>query len=224
MLPLFIPPSGKGPGARNPRVARLRANPDSQQSSSSLIQALKSQVTTTQVLDRSCAANVTMCQTFFTAVANDLVDTANCGLEYDRANMLVTQMYISLRAYSTVYRASCLRDNDGYCFVDSLITNTDDLQLYLLPLNYTLGDRAVPSCSDCNRRIMAIYQSASSDRRQYVAKTYSDAAEKLDVLCGPDFANTTLPEPSAAGILKGPSWMATVAFAVATSVLASLAL
>jgi hypothetical protein len=50
------------------------------------------------------------------SLARELLSASACKADYDNNNAQVVQAYNGLIAYEPLYRASCLRDDDGsYC-------------------------------------------------------------------------------------------------------------
>ncbi|KAI0429202.1 hypothetical protein F5Y09DRAFT_342937 [Xylaria sp. FL1042] len=168
------------------------------QGSQSFFEAEKSFFSITQVLDAACAADVDMCTDYFNDLASSLIADGHCGEEYDRENALVVQAYQGMKTYNTVYKATCLPNEDSktreYCFANA-ITNTttpSNAYLYYLPLNSTLPSTAAPSCGSCTQQTMGIYQNATSNRKADISNTYMSAAEQINSECGANFVNTTL--------------------------------
>ncbi|KAG6365138.1 hypothetical protein INS49_006745 [Diaporthe citri] len=186
------------------------------QSSQSFFEAEKSLVSISTVLDHACEANVTRCTDYLARVAKNLTDSSNCGADYEANNPTIKEAYLGLISYQVVYSATCLKDPDTavYCFGNAVTnaTNPTDTYFYYLPLNSTLPGGTVPICASCLQDTMAIYQVATANRRQPIANTYDSAADQVNTLCGPNFANTTMPEAivSSAGLStfsRGPSWL-----------------
>ncbi|KAJ0109289.1 hypothetical protein J7T55_009621 [Diaporthe amygdali] len=186
------------------------------QSSQSFFEAEKSLVSISTVLDHACEANVTRCTDYLARVARNLTDSSNCGADYQAGNPTVTEAYLGLTSYQVVYSATCLKDPKTavYCFGNAVTnqTNPTETYFYYLPLNSTLPGGTVPICASCLQDTMDIYQVATANRRQPIANTYDSAAEQVNTLCGPNFANTTMPEAivSSAGfsaLVRGPSWV-----------------
>lgn len=168
------------------------------QGSQSFFEAEKSFFSITQVLDAACEADLDMCTDYFNDLAKTLISDDNCGKEYDLQNALVVQAYQGMKTYDTVYRATCLLDDDSklsaYCFANA-ITNastTSNAYLYYLPFNSSLPDNAAPACSSCTRQTMEIYQNATSNRKADIANTYPSAAAQINMECGSNFVNTSL--------------------------------
>lgn len=168
------------------------------------------------MLDHACSANVTRCTDYLAGVARNLTDSSNCGADYDANNPTIKEAYLGLISYQVVYSATCLKDPDTavYCFGNAVTnqTNPTDTYFYYLPLNSTLPGGTVPICAPCLEDMMAIYQVATANRRQPIANTYDSAADQVNTLCGPNFANTTMPEAivSSSGpstFSRGPSWV-----------------
>lgn len=108
-----------------------------------------------------------------------------------------TEAYLGLVSYPVLYSATCLKDPDTniYCFGNAVTnqTNPTETYIYYLPLNNSLPGGTVPVCGSCLQDTMAIYHVATSNRHQPIAYTYQSAADQVDMLCGPSFANQTLP-------------------------------
>ncbi|KAF3769874.1 hypothetical protein M406DRAFT_270867, partial [Cryphonectria parasitica EP155] len=184
------------------------------QGSTSFFAAEESLVTISTVLDHACAANVTSCATYLADVATNLTKTENCGDDYDGGTSTVVDAYMGLVAYQVVYSATCLKNDDtsAYCFGDAVTNSTDPTEtyFYFLPLNSTLPGSTVPNCGSCLQDTMSIYHVATANRKQPIANTYVSAAQDVDVICGPTFANTTLAEAmttsGAFSALRQGSW------------------
>jgi hypothetical protein len=171
------------------------------QGSSSFFEAQRSIVSMTQVLDASCAANVTTCQTYLSNMARELVDNKNCGNEYARSYSTVVQTYLGLIAYQSLYSAGCLRDTktSAYCFANAVTNTTNPRGVYVwyLPLNLTFPDSGQVSCNECTKQSLDIFQSTAANRKLSIAYTYEAAAQLANRQCGANFANATLPPPLA---------------------------
>lgn len=160
---------------------------------------MKSHFETTRVLDHACKADVDACAVYLRRVARNLTSEANCAADYAKGNQMVVKAYVGMMAYQTVYRATCLRDQDtgSYCFANAVDSGSHDAYPYYLPLNLSLPGTAIPSCSECLQQTMAIYQTAAAVRDQPIATTYVSAALQINTICGPDFVSDTLPLPQA---------------------------
>ncbi|KAI2642589.1 hypothetical protein GGS21DRAFT_486410 [Xylaria nigripes] len=168
------------------------------QGSQAFFEAEKSRFGITQVLDAACASDVDKCTDYFNDLASHLIDDDNCGKEFETENALVVQTHQGMKAYGTVYKATCLIDKDdtssNYCFTNAITNNTtpSNSYLYYLPLNSTLPETAAPSCGSCTRQIMQIYQAATSNRKADIVNTYPSAAEQINSECGANFVDTSL--------------------------------
>jgi hypothetical protein len=178
--------------------------------SRSFYEALRSLVGITRTLDATCAANVTFCTSYLKQLAQNLTAPENCGVDYNRGLSTIVDAYNGMVAYAPIYSAGCLRDPEtgAYCYANAVTnrTNPSSTYIYFLPLNSTLPGATVPACGYCLERTMAIYQAATADRTQLIANTYVTAAEQVNVICGPDFANETLAEvPTSSAPTMSPS-------------------
>ncbi|KAL8370117.1 hypothetical protein RB595_000477 [Gaeumannomyces hyphopodioides] len=179
--------------------------------SKSFFQAQKSLVGITNVLDRSCKADVKLCSSYLSGIATQLISKDNCGVDYDMQNSVVTQLRSALLSYETLFSATCLRDptSQAYCFA-SAVTNSSNAQntyFYYLPMNSSLPTDSSPNCNWCVRETMAIYQANAANRKLPIAATYSSAAIEVNSHCGASFVNATMPaEVQSAGVrlLAGP--------------------
>lgn len=168
------------------------------QGSLSMFNAEKSLFSITQVLDATCAANVTFCADYLDKMASNLTEAANCADDYEQQNSAVVQAYLGLKAYQPLYSASCLQDPDtsAYCFANA-VTNSSaiaDTYLYYLPLNISYPNTTTPDCNACSQNVLGIFQAATADRSSAIANTYADAADAVNAQCGATFVNATLPE------------------------------
>ena len=167
----------------------------------------------TQVLDASCAANVTTCTSYMNELATNLTSSAYCATDYGMGNSVVVQAYLAAVAYQSLYSATCLKDVDTaqYCFANAItnLTTPDNAYFYFLPLNQSLPQGAMPSCNTCLRQTMNIFQNAAANRKQPIALTYVSAAQQVDAVCGPNFANQTLPMALVQNLAsaRAPSWL-----------------
>lgn len=170
----------------------------------------------TQVLDASCAANVTFCANYLNDLATDLINSTNCGDDYKLNNAVVLEAYLGMISYQVLYSASCLKDAESsqYCFGNAItnLSTPANAYFYYLPLNISLPGSSMPSCNTCLKNTLTVFRAASSNRDQPIANTYVAAAQQVDELCGSDFANATLPVSSSASshmpLSRSWSWLA----------------
>ncbi|KAF7880812.1 uncharacterized protein EAF02_006703 [Botrytis sinoallii] len=174
------------------------------QNSNSFFQASKSLVRITQTLDASCSANAQSCSTLMSSIASNITSTTACSVDLLAANPLVTQARLGLLAYSTLFTASCLKDpsNGAYCYAQAVTNSSSptDSYIYYLPLNTSLPGGSQPTCNQCLKNTMAIFESAGAVRTSAIAGTYAQAAGMVNVQCGPGFVNASLP---AAAVVTG---------------------
>ncbi|KAG4027520.1 hypothetical protein MFRU_029g00440 [Monilinia fructicola] len=174
------------------------------QNSNSFFQASKSLVRITQTLDASCSANQQKCSTLMTSLASNITSPSACSTDLLAANPLVTQARLGLLAYTTLFTASCLKDpsNGAYCYAQAVTNSSSptDSYIYYLPLNVSLPGGSQPTCNECLKTTMAVFDQAGSVRTSAIAGTYVQAAGQINVQCGPGFVNASLP---AAAVLTG---------------------
>ncbi|MCJ1464398.1 hypothetical protein MMC07_003011 [Pseudocyphellaria aurata] len=170
------------------------------QNSVSFFHASSESNTITQSLDASCNVVFPTCRSIMASFARDLQQDSNCGEDFRRQNPLVGQAYNGLIAYETLYYAGCQKNSQGkYCYAEAILnkssTPVSDSFVYFLPLGIPLPAPSKPSCSQCQVRTMSIFNQAAANTTQPISKTYVDAARMIDLTCGPNFANSTLPAP-----------------------------
>ncbi|KAI9849631.1 MAG: hypothetical protein M1837_002756 [Sclerophora amabilis] len=169
------------------------------QSSNSFFKAARSPVRIHQVLDATCDVDFETCSTLMNDLATRLVLDEYCGQDFEQENPLVGQAYNGFVAYGPLFQAGCLRSGSGsYCFADA-ITNTSspaDSYIYHLALGMSLPGGSQPTCNSCLQDSMSIFANAASDSRQPLRKNYVNAAQQIDLNCGPDFVNSTIPTMS----------------------------
>ncbi|KIW65014.1 hypothetical protein PV04_07306 [Phialophora macrospora] len=188
------------------------------QNSNSFFRAQRSFTLLTQTLDTACNAPLAICSPLMANLATQLIDDANCGQDYRQQNPLVVQAYAGLVAYEPVYRATCLRDENGdtssnsYCFVEAVTntnTNSDgdstsssnstsssstgnsaDFYPYYTAIGLSMPQTASPSCTQCLKETMRIFASYAENAVQPLAKTYLPCAVQVDKTCGSVFVST----------------------------------
>ncbi|KAF2643408.1 hypothetical protein P280DRAFT_467440 [Massarina eburnea CBS 473.64] len=164
------------------------------QTSTGLFDASKSFVRITQTLEATCAANMTQCLGGMNALARELKTNAACGVDYNNNNAQAVQAYNALIAYEPLYRASCLRDDDGnFCYANA-VTNTTtqgtDANPYYMPLGMKLVSGR-PTCNTCLQNTMAIFSTFAGNASQPLSQTYPAGAQQVIVYCGQNFVNVT---------------------------------
>ncbi|KAL8852208.1 MAG: hypothetical protein Q9221_002918 [Calogaya cf. arnoldii] len=193
------------------------------QNSMSFFSVTKSRSTITRTLDGVCRPDDSTCSPLMSSIATQLRRDENCAADYRREQPLVVAAYNGLIAYEPLYKAGCARDpdNGNYCFANA-ITNTSsptDNYPYYLPLGIPLPGGSQPSCTNCLRETMRIFNEAASDRdQQALIRTLPAAAQMINVRCGPGFANESIPSAgqNAGAVSAGiPRW--STAFVLAVS-------
>ncbi|KAI9844380.1 MAG: hypothetical protein M1838_002204 [Thelocarpon superellum] len=166
------------------------------QNSNSFFQAEKSIVTITQTLEASCNVDFATCTATMADFATQIRDDTTCGADFQRQNPLVLQAYNGFIAYAPMYQAGCLRDSSGdYCFADAItnFTSPTDSYVYYVGLGLPLPGGSRPTCNSCLQNTMSIFANASSNSSQPVSQQYVQTAQVIDLNCGPNFVNTTIP-------------------------------
>ncbi|KAI9668686.1 MAG: hypothetical protein M1829_005299 [Trizodia sp. TS-e1964] len=166
------------------------------QNSNSFFQAQKSVVRLTQALDASCNANFKLCVATMADLARQIQQDQNCGQDFRNQQPLVLQAYNGLVSYSPLYYAGCLKASNGnYCFANAATnaSSPTDSYPYYLPLGIAMPGGSHPTCSTCLQNTMALFSNAASNASQPISQTYVQAAQLIDISCGPTFINTTIP-------------------------------
>ncbi|KAF1951772.1 hypothetical protein CC80DRAFT_519247 [Byssothecium circinans] len=164
------------------------------QTSASLFDASKSFVRITQTLEATCAANMTQCLGGMNALARELKTNGACGVDYNNNNAQAVQAYNALITYEPLYRASCLRDDDGnFCYANAVTNSTTqgvDANPYLMPLGMKLVS-GKPTCNSCLQDTMAIFSTFAGNASQPLSQTYPPGAQQVVAYCGQNFINVT---------------------------------
>lgn len=92
-------------------------------------------------------------------------------------------------------------------FADAITNNSSpsDSYPYYLPLGVELPGGARPTCNDCLEETMGIYANAASNASQPISQTFQDAAEQVNMGCGPNFINSTVEITSFAPYSSSPN-------------------
>jgi hypothetical protein len=132
-----------------------------------------------------------------TSLASDLISSSHCGDDYQKQNPLVSQAYAGLVAYEVVYQATCLKSNEtgNYCFADAITNqlNPSDAYPYYAAVGLNLPPASHPTCSKCLKDTLSIFAGYAKDKAQPLATTYIDTAQEVDIDCGANFADTSVP-------------------------------
>ncbi len=130
----------------------------------------------------SCATNVLSRHGAFTnACKNDL----------SLQNPVVTQAYNGLIAYDTLYAASCLTSSTtgNYCYADAVANSSAPTSsyIYYLPLGHVTTRRRATACTECLKDTMSIFVAAADHKQSNFRNNYAQAAQVVDLTCGPSF-------------------------------------
>ncbi len=167
------------------------------QNSNSFFKTSRSAVLLSRALDASCSASLAQCSPLMASLASQLIQDSNCGQDYRNENAIVTQAHAGLISYEPLYRATCLKNSatGNYCFADA-ITNTSNLSdsyPYYTALGTNLPAASRPTCGKCLQDTMGIFAGYAANKDQPVSKTYTSTAQQVDLGCGPQFVNATVP-------------------------------
>lgn len=164
--------------------------------STGFFHTLSSVASTSQVLDIACEADVASCAASMSTFVSDLLDDANCGLDYADGNPLVTSAYINMVTYEPIYRATCLTDPEtsDYCLVNAATntTNPTDYDIYLVPYGSTIDSKSPPTCDACLQATVDTFARFAQVDGQPLAESYIPTAMAVNAACGPDFANVSI--------------------------------
>lgn len=177
------------------------------ENSNSFFRASSSATSLDEILQLSCATNATICTTFLSHLASNLINDNACGQDYELGNPLVSQAYEGMIAYQALYRAACLKDpiTNEFCFTQSASNNTNvaDYYVYFLPLGMPLPGSSRPTCSECLQATMEVFEDEAQYQGQPLTTTYIPAAEQINIGCGPSYANTSVVVGSKSAISAG---------------------
>ncbi len=126
-----------------------------------------------------------------------------CEDDFNRQNPIVRQAYNGLLAYDVLYRASCLHaqptasnnESSDYCFADA-VTNTSaptDSYIYYLPLGIPLPAGTQPTCDQCLKDTMGVFETQAGNQSQPISFVYAQGAQLINQQCGPNFVNQSVP-------------------------------
>ncbi|KAH0336225.1 hypothetical protein KCU81_g8680, partial [Aureobasidium melanogenum] len=173
------------------------------QTSTSFFSIQRSPVRLAQTLGASCSVNFDSCNTLMASLARQIQSPNNCAADLQNQNPTVMQAYTGFIAYQSLYHAGCLLNSNtgSYCFSDA-VTNASsptDSYVYYLPLGISLPSTTTPSCSSCLRDTMSVFASAATNRSQPLSMVYGTAAAMIDLTCGADFVNASIPTVPSTG-------------------------
>lgn len=152
---------------------------------------MQSPLSLIRTLDATChLPSYPTCSTLMSSLATEL-STSSCERDLTLENPLATQAYASLLAYDTLYTASCLTSpsTGNYCYADA-VSNTSaptSSYIYYIPLGMSLPGGTRPACTNCLKDTMSIFASAASNKNSHFRGDYAQAAQVVDLTCGPGF-------------------------------------
>lgn len=198
----------------------------------------------TSLLDSSCKVDVDKCGRLMDSYAIELVKNDVCGPDLRAENPLVMQAQSGLKAYRTLFHATCLIDSTEalaesnkrdaypydltpsgtYCYVNAVTNKTSaaDVYPYHLPLGLELPAGNRQSCSACTRRTMNVFAESARKHWQPIEMTYPAAAKTINLGCGPGFVDEVLAMSRAHRLSLPPSVSSSWVFAFVTILLICL--
>lgn len=145
----------------------------------------------TRLLDLACSTPSSECASTMRDLADKIVRDDACGADYRRKNPLVLKALNGFLGYPHVRDATCLKNpaTDNYCYADAITNSSSpaDSYPYYLGVGVPYPPGVRPTCNVCLLAVMSIYAKASKDNEQPVSDLYNEAAERINVGCGPSF-------------------------------------
>jgi len=87
--------------------------------------------------------------------------------------------------------------------------------VYYLPLGLSLPAGTRPACNQCLQNTMAIFANTASNSTSALSGDYGQAAQMIDVSCGPKFVEPNVVVEGGAGALGlHMAWVFAVVFSV----------
>ena len=173
--------------------------------SSAFSEIIQSFARITRLLEIACATPKERCSRLMSELADKIVEEDACGADYDRGNPLVEMARNGFLSYPYVRDATCLMnpDTDNYCYADASTNSTSTAGVYpfYIGVGLTFPSGVRPICNRCLQAVMQIYAGAAKIKEQPVSGIYNDAAEKINIGCGPSFIEEVTVVPSGASAL-----------------------
>ena len=182
------------------------------QTSSSFFQATKHATQLTRVLDASCSIEVDSCDSIMASYAQQLRADGGCGADFKLNNPAVIEAYDGFVGYRAVQQATCRKaaaKEDGagkYCYVNAVtnVSSPTSNYIYYLPVGVGLPAGAMPACNRCLEDTMNGFASFASNETQPVSAVYPQAAQQINLNCGPKYVNSTVQSTSGAAAGHAP--------------------
>jgi hypothetical protein len=152
---------------------------------------MQSPLSLIRTIDASChVPSYSACSTLMYSLATEL-STEACKNDLSLQNPVVTQAYNGLIAYDTLYAALCLTSSTtgNYCYADAVANSSAPTSsyIYYLPLGMSLPGGARPACTECLKDTMSIFAAAANNKQSNFRNNYAQAAQVVDLTCGPSF-------------------------------------
>lgn len=159
---------------------------------------------------------------------------SSCVADLSDQNTLAVSALIGLQAFDLMRQAACSVDpmTNAYCFVEAVASSDpSSYYFYQLPLGQTVPPITGGACNSCTKSLMSMYRAALSSANATsltgLQATYSDAATKLNNVCGASYVQSTATASSSAPpsvelISVGGAWAMLLAVGVlSTSIMSS---
>ena len=168
---------------------------------------MQSPLSLIRTLDASChIPSLSTCSNLMFSLATEL-STDACKNDLSLQNPVVTQAYNGLIAYDTLYAASCLTSSTtgNYCYADAVANSSAPTSsyIYYLPLGMSLPGGARPACTECLKDTMSIFAAAADHKQSNFRNNYAQAAQVVDLTCGPSFVEAGVAYSGAAKLGDG---------------------
>lgn len=168
---------------------------------------MQSPLSLIRTLDASChIPSFPACSNLMHSLATELSTNA-CKNDLSLQNPVVTQAYNGLVAYDTLYAASCLTSSTtgNYCYADAVANSSAPTSsyIYYLPLGMSLPGGARPACTDCLKDTMSIFAAAAKTKSSGFSNNYAQAAQVVDLTCGPGYVEAGVAYSGAAKLGEG---------------------
>ncbi|KAI9671045.1 MAG: hypothetical protein M1831_005130 [Alyxoria varia] len=189
--------------------------------SSSFFATTKEKDQLKRVLDASCNAKRSKCANIMDSYAQQIQSAGGCISDFERGNPNVRQAYDGFVAYRAIYDAACRKssESDNYCFTEAVMNKTSPTSsyIYYLPIGLPLPAGAMPACNACLRKTIMDYRQYASNATQPLSDTYGPAVKQINLNCGPEFVDPSIPSVSGASSKPFPSVLIVVALAIAVA-------
>lgn len=168
---------------------------------------MQSPLSLIRTLDATChLPSYSSCSNLMYSLATEL-STEACKNDLSLENPVATQAYNGLVAYDTLYAASCLTSSTtgNYCYAEAVSNSSAPTSsyVYYLPLGMSLPGGARPACTECLKDTMSVFAAAADNRQSGFRNNYAQAAQVVDLTCGPGFVEAGVASSGAAKLSQG---------------------